>query len=217
MAYRAATATLLRRQKPVLLLGPAWWPGGRHKAIPCRHDPWRLSSTSCSRPVAALSFQFSKRESTLIFWRRFSVLWKPAAFRVFLQFTEFTSWYIFRAQPKRRNFPKHDPTLSSVEDAHKYDSKAPVWYFERETSFPPFPLQFSNLLLHIWQHQVSLLSRKYHSSCHVFHASQLWQPVPRLSREETSKDCWPEFSSLRVAQKSSQKKIDEDFVPLCRN
>ena len=28
-AWRAATATLLNRQKPIARVGSAWWPGGR--------------------------------------------------------------------------------------------------------------------------------------------------------------------------------------------
>jgi len=45
-AYRAASATLFTKQKPVLLVGPAWCPGGRHKAIPPAGPLVTLRSTS---------------------------------------------------------------------------------------------------------------------------------------------------------------------------
>src|SRR3954468_19952445 len=54
-ACRAATATLLNRQKPIAVRGSAWWPGGRSPQKPTRASPPTRASTIATAPPAACS------------------------------------------------------------------------------------------------------------------------------------------------------------------
>ena len=54
-ACRAATATLLNRQKPIARAGSAWWPGGRSPQNPNGASPATSASTSAHAPPAACS------------------------------------------------------------------------------------------------------------------------------------------------------------------
>mmetsp|Transcript_4558 Transcript_4558/g.12455 ORF Transcript_4558/g.12455 Transcript_4558/m.12455 type:complete len:229 (-) Transcript_4558:594-1280(-) len=52
-AALAATAALLKKQKPMAMLLSAWWPGGRTMAAPCAASPWTtLQATSAAPPAA---------------------------------------------------------------------------------------------------------------------------------------------------------------------
>ena len=54
-AWRAATAMLLNRQKPIARAGSAWWPGGRWALKPIGAAPSSSRSTSSTAPPAACS------------------------------------------------------------------------------------------------------------------------------------------------------------------
>ena len=54
-AWRAATATLLMRQKPIPISRLAWWPGGRAALKATSASPPRRASTIAQAPPAACS------------------------------------------------------------------------------------------------------------------------------------------------------------------
>ena len=54
-AWRAATATLLKKQNPIATRGSAWCPGGRSPQNPTDASPATSASTSATAPPAACS------------------------------------------------------------------------------------------------------------------------------------------------------------------
>ena len=54
-AWRAATAALPKKQKPIAREGSAWWPGGRSAEKPVAASPVISASTSATPPPAARS------------------------------------------------------------------------------------------------------------------------------------------------------------------
>jgi hypothetical protein len=63
-AARAATATLLNRQKPMPRVAVAWCPGGRTSANPFATSPASTASVARTSPPAAISAASKERGET---------------------------------------------------------------------------------------------------------------------------------------------------------